>query len=432
MALRASLTYSLGCEPACDLVSPSFTVPLTEVPLGATMSAQNTTSGADSYIWRLNSEILSTDTNLINYTFNIPGIFQLCLDAIKDTCVNRFCEKLVVYPICNLSEDTCELVINGDFEQIINPVFHPEDFTQVCGWDSLFSTPYFCSAENSFISLWINSNYLEEFDTFDIERVQSELPLDLDTGIIYDISFDYLVGNHTPEAFLIALSSDTTSGPLPSSSNVIAKIDYPAVDIPFIGNNSCFSNIAFNSYSSQFIYEGDEKLYLDITGIPDSVFYTDFPSIVFIDNLSIRKCTFYECLPDPDFTYELDSCQLSLEGKNFGDPGSYNWNFGDGTSDTGQYVTHQYIFGGTFNVCLTIECSEFDAQIECKDVIIPAYCEDCEELPSITAMKDCDFDSTATEKSYMTMFEFEVPTGDCFLWWRKFVHIFPRCECLSK
>lgn len=61
--------------------------------------------------------------------------------------------------------------------------------------------------------------------------------------------------------------------------------------------------------------------------------------------------------PQPSFTVSGDSLLFSVQnfsGQSSGTPVSWNWDFGDGSTGTGQNVTHAYVSIGEFDVCLTV------------------------------------------------------------------------------
>lgn len=130
-------------------------------------------------------------------------------------------------------------------------------------------------------------------------------------------------------------------------------------------------------------------------------------SYLFIDNISINCCPPTACIPEPGFTDTLIGCTATFIGSNTGDPGDYLWDFGDGSIDTGSIVTHQFLWGDTFTVCLTIRCPDSETtQTICHDIIIPDSCDNCFPLANPITASRCD-----TTESWIANFCIRVPKG---------------------
>lgn len=70
------------------------------------------------------------------------------------------------------------------------------------------------------------------------------------------------------------------------------------------------------------------------------------------------------------YFYQYDNGNGSIDfyaGNNINNTTSFTWSFGDGTSGTGSYVSHQFTPGATYTVCVTM----YDQQNNCSDT----YCE---------------------------------------------------------
>lgn len=404
MLLRPRLMYSLGCEPGCTTTVADFTVsPDLEVPVNTTVSFTNTSTNATSYVWRIDGSEIATTTDL-SYIFSMGGTFEVCLDATGD-CTDRKCVTISVYPSCE-PPDTCEKVVNGDFERITSLASSSIDLTPVCGWMTTYSSPYFCNKpDNNAIGLWINP--------FDEERVTSEDTLCISMILLKDctVSFDYLVTNKSVESILLAMTETNAWGTLPNDAIIIAQVDDPAVDYTGQVNHECYKdNVNFHKYIGTFTFTDDGKKYLNISGKSISSSPSDY-AIVFVDNVSINCCECTTCCtPVPDFDYDLEDCSVTFTGYNTGDPGVYIWDFGDGTTGTGQVVTHDYIFGGIFTVCLTILCGDLETSATiCKEIEIPDNCNECEGLDPVTATL-CETSEQGPNK-YLANFCFQVPKG---------------------
>lgn len=402
MTLRNPLTYSIGCEPGCTTTTANFTVPSTEIPVGTELTFTNTSSGSGlAFIWRINGYEESTDEEF-KFQFNTVGYWDVCLDATdEEGCLNRKCETIIVFNVC-LPPGGCEKVKNWDFEFIEPSSDDPTIFSDVCGWQSTNSSPFYCDGpDNNAIGLLF---YTDSSET-DIERVTSRDLLSLDSNSFCRISFDYLVTNTTLDKIIIALTQNKNNGPLPTNAAVIAEISNPTLDYSPQGNNECYdSTEVFHHYSETFFFKGDEGLYLNISGEKTSI--DSLASIVFIDNLSISCCPVTLCEPEPGFTDTIVGCTATFTGTNTGDDGDYLWDFGDGSTDTGMVVTHKFLWGDTFTVCLTIRCSDMETSATfCDEIIIPDSCNVCDTLPGARASR-CD-----TNEVWVANFCFNVPKG---------------------
>lgn len=224
------------------------------------------------YCLTKNTFPLATNTNCNPPDVTTEGVN---MEAVFDCNVNDI-------PLC-LPPGPCQLVYNGDFEQIIGVGGGTTNFANVCFWDSKNSSPYFCdSPDGNSIGLWLTQG--------DIERVTSENPLNLIPGQEYHLSFSYHVTTYgffpvSPlGAIVVALSSTNNSGPLPVGSTVIGQVNSPSVDVTNQQNHVCHAtNAVFHEYATSFTYNGNGS-YLNLTGIPG----TNGIYIVFVDNVSIR------------------------------------------------------------------------------------------------------------------------------------------------
>ncbi|HET9228879.1 MAG TPA: PKD domain-containing protein, partial [Thermoanaerobaculia bacterium] len=58
-------------------------------------------------------------------------------------------------------------------------------------------------------------------------------------------------------------------------------------------------------------------------------------------------------VPKPDFDFQADGLRVLFTDKSEGNPESWSWDFGDGTSSTSKNPEHTYSQPGTYNVTLT-------------------------------------------------------------------------------
>ena len=100
--------------PPCSTVVASYTGGDVTIDVFNDIYFTNTSLNGEHFIWRLNSQIVSTDEDL-HYFFLDGGVFTLCLDAMDEECVNRFCTQIVVLPLCMEPLNECELVCKWKF-----------------------------------------------------------------------------------------------------------------------------------------------------------------------------------------------------------------------------------------------------------------------------------------------------------------------------
>jgi PKD repeat protein len=146
-----------------------------------------------------------------------------------------------------------------------------------------------------------------------------------------------------------------------------------------------------------YVYEGTE-----VGGIPFASFTgnvapapltmeTNVVSILWqANNFNLPGFTLnWQCLvptvaPAPNFTYAVgEACEGEViftdQSENY--PGSYTWNFGDGTTSNEADPTHYYEQSGTYNVTLTA-CND----IGCNDIVLPVTIDNVFEVtPNIPA-----------------------------------------------
>ena len=414
LSLRSSLLTSIGCAEGCIDVVSSFSIPQTIISVGTTLQFTNTSTNATSFRWLINDEQFSTSVDW-SYTFNEGGIFKICLDAIGESgCINRYCDFIHVIPSCLPDQDPCEKVQNGDFEQISLST-QVNNFDNVCGWEKIQSSPYFCDLpNNNAIGLYFRS-------TADNERITSTDPLNLYLGETCRISFDYLVTKDSPEKIIIALASNnsptsSTSTPLEQNATIIAEINYPTVDYSSQFNNRCYNeNYSFQHYQGSFVVTDPANQYITITGIGPA----NGISIVFIDNVSINCCELTPCQPLPDFTYDID-CPKEFSGVNFGDNNPqgdiFTWNFlCANITMTGQNVAID-LPPGDCKICLTVACDEENAETTCKIVTIPEPSQNCEDecIETEVPLQTCEQD-ILNKNNFIGQVQLKVPdgTGPC-------------------
>ncbi len=91
-----------------------------------------------------------------------------------------------------------------------------------------------------------------------------------------------------------------------------------------------------------------------------------------------------DCVLKPKFKVSVDEkeCRYTFEGSH-GGPGclqnvEYHWDFGDGTTATGQFTDHIYTAPGLYNVCLTVIVRDSKGKIICQETVCKEFDVRCE------------------------------------------------------
>ncbi len=174
--------------------------------------------------------------------------------------------------------------------------------------------------------------------------------------------------------------------------------------------------VEFEGFSSDTLYGWTWNLYGDVTATGQFV-SVDFPGegeyevtvsatsdecgtisatqLIFIDDAPLGDTT--RCFAD--FYYMIDSINPNLftfidQSWGMGEITSYEWDFGDGTTDNGEFVQHEYTEEGEYFVALTITAGDCSATWE--DVVYVGentwYPEDCQAF----FMADYDYENYQT------------------------------------
>jgi len=72
---------------------------------------------------------------------------------------------------------------------------------------------------------------------------------------------------------------------------------------------------------------------------------------VFLDNVKVTM----SCLPDVDFTFNIDQCDVTFLAEPSIPGAMYSWDFGDQSTGIGPNPTHSYGTSGTYTVTLTVK-----------------------------------------------------------------------------
>lgn len=414
MTSRSSLMSSIGCMPGCETITPSFSSSEdNQIEEGTTVIFTNTTSiPATRYEWTIDANVTATSTDWVE-TFEQGGIYEICLLAygnstMGDTCIADTCFVLTVVPVC---EPTLGCpVVNGDFEQIESDIGSALDFSDVCGWSTDFSSPFYCnSSENNYLGLFFLGQ--------DQERVVTDYTIDFTQGSTYDICFEYLVSREAIDAIIVGYTDRIST--FVSLENLdystIAEIDDPVEVSPHIGqvdNHNCIPDSIlpdqWRRYCSTFTVEESESARVFITG--RSISAPSTFALIFIDNFQIDCCEKgdAEC-PAPTFVWDT-LCPSTFTATGDTTTGDLFWTFTcDGFTSDQHTVTRDFPAGSTCKVCLTRSCDQEQGPTTCLTVTSPDTCgTSCTDL-SVTA-RACEQTDT-TQNSYVATFDLVVPKG---------------------
>lgn len=201
---------------------------------------------------------------------------------------------------------------------------------------------------------------------------------------------DPQTGCSSTSTFTVTESCDSCNCTL--NPSFTASTDISTCEMTFTaqsGGSSCLQNVTYN-----WTFDG-------VPASGSTVNYT-FPTVgahtvclsVTASTGSNQECTKQvcqtletNCTPPcacklkPKFKYAVDetTCIYSFEGFS-GAPTclqplvEYSWDFGDGTTGTGQTFDHLFTAAGTYNVCLTVLVHNSKGEVLCKKT----YCEEIE------------------------------------------------------
>ncbi len=182
------------------------------------------------------------------------------------------------------------------------------------------------------------------------------------------------------------------------------------------GGSSCLQNVTYNwtfdgapasgsNATYTFPTAGAHVVCLTVTAIANGQLCSQQICQTVVTNCE-PPC---ECKLKPEFKYSVDEklCLYSFDGAT-GGPSclqnvEYHWDFGDGTTGTGQMPDHIFTAAAVYNVCLTVIVRNSKGDILCQDT----YCEEIDVKCAGTC--ECklkpNFKYTVDEKECIYNFE---------------------------
>ncbi len=400
---RYSLTQSLGCQPPCPGINVDFTISDNTVNSPITIDFTNTSTGGVNPIWTVDGNTYTSED--LSYTFTDPGIYYVCLSETSTSgCVDNNCQAVQILgpDPCVDGLDVCNLVLNGNFEQVNIPLddnCHGNTcYTLVCNWENYptSNTPFFCN-NNSFDNNATLASWAEGISTED--------ELALVDGETYTLSFEYLhrTNENPPTDYQSIFKFGLVDSDEGSSTEVIlGQLNNPSIDIFNSVYTTCdHQDQIFNSFSTNFTYSSSMplNLFFQFNEIESS---TTDDSYISFKKVIISDCA--TCIPDVEITATED-CPYEFTAQNTGDGDTYFWEFCDGTTLTGQTVSYNPP-AGECQVCVTVYCSpdeEFGTTF-CENMVFEdcdSYtCEIIDDYGQDNRRKNSGKDILALKKTY--------------------------------
>ena len=304
-----------------------------------------TTGNGVNYNWTFGDGTASTLQNPL-HTFPYSGYYQICLTIYDSICQSTFCDYIFVgNPGDTVITNDCYSVFtyNQDPSDPFNFYFQDLSTGNPNSWQWAFGDGATSTLQNPTHTYTSNGIYLVTL------TISNSL-----TGC--------------SSTFVNYLSIDSTW-----TTNCQAAFSWQPGNVPFnigfydfsMGNNiqtwnwtfgdgtSSTQQHPFHSYGSPGLYQ----VCLTITA--DNNCSSTWCEFVQVD--SFNFCNNY-------FTYQTSGNDVLFNGFHTGAPAIYyEWHFGDGTSATGQQVTHNYAAPGTYYVTLvssdTVGCTAISDQI---------------------------------------------------------------------
>ncbi len=87
------------------------------------------------------------------------------------------------------------------------------------------------------------------------------------------------------------------------------------------------------------------------------------------DTLLLTNYVTIHAIPVPNFTYSATGLTINFFDQSLNTT-SWSWNFGDGNSSSLQNPTHTYAVPGTYNICLTADNANCNANIFCSSITV--------------------------------------------------------------
>ncbi|HHH52839.1 MAG TPA: PKD domain-containing protein, partial [Bacteroidetes bacterium] len=304
----------------------------------------------------------------------------------------------------------CNLIQNWNFEIFTtnNPADpntpESENLEDIAFWDKFSNTPWYCyMGDNTYVGVknesfissmpLVNLEYDKKYELnykYSVQRLNDIIP-PLYTDIVIRFRLVTLRQNGTIQSSILLPASSPMYYDYPSSAGFPTYSDYFCYPNQYEEDNP---NIDFTMYwnnvSSQFLSETtDGPFYLLC-----EVFYNDDKASIYFDDITFCDCPSL-CVGTPQLDFSQNECTFQFSASSTADPDEsefalYSWDFGDGSPiETGQNVTHDYMWDGTYTVCLTMDCGDDIKGPVCQEIMVSSGCESCEPRGEIINAQQC-------------------------------------------
>lgn len=103
--VRPGLMNSIGCQPIClSPLTANFTVSADSVPVGSTISFNNTSVNATNFLWKING-LETFVTQDLTYTFDTPGYYNIELTANNADIYCTETHQEIIYVYCTVETE---------------------------------------------------------------------------------------------------------------------------------------------------------------------------------------------------------------------------------------------------------------------------------------------------------------------------------------
>ncbi len=297
-------------------------------------------SGGATYSWDFGdgSPVVSGDS-IETHSYNAPGFYDVCLTVTGGGCVDTYCQTIVIggggggscqayffarpdtlnpftYEFLNLSQGNATHAMWVIDNQIVS--------TDLFGFSFPFSAPGTYS-----VCLTITDSLAGCSDTY------CE-PIVVDTNGVVSCYADFIFmpSNSTPGCF------DFINTSYPSAPGTSFFYDFGD------GITSTLENPT-HCYAQQGVYN------VTLT-IQDGQCSSTMTSTVFYNGQQSCNAFFFPYIDSAAATPFVLTLINASTGSFPNMPLLYAWDFGDGSTSTDAYPTHQYATTGLFNICLTV------------------------------------------------------------------------------
>jgi PKD repeat protein len=320
-------TYCDSVYAGCAAPNAGFTASFNF--LNAIFTNFSTGTGNLSYAWDFGDGNVSSLANP-SHTYNFPGTYTVCLFATDDCGTNSICLNSTV---------TCAAPQAGFFSISNQLTFNFNNTSTGTG----------------------NLGYMWDFG-------------DGNTGTGANPSHTYTA----PGSYTVCMNAVDTCGSASVCDTVVASCSAPAASFSSTSNNL---QVSFNgigagigpfSYSWDFGNGGSSTLQNPVYLFPATGTYLVCLTVMdacgqttFCDSVSV-SCP----APLASFTIQQGMGLVILNGFASGQgPFSYNWDYGDNNSGTGQNPSHTYTANGSYLVCLTLS-DVCGSMMTCDTVVV--------------------------------------------------------------